>query len=613
MSESTSTSTYENVKLTGRDNWTTWFEALQLQCQGLGVWDYVDPDGPDLTSDLHPTLLINPKHFDVTVIERNASEQSAYDIRLKEFTNARAAWERARDALPTHDEHGIPRAIAETDQTSRGTWPTVPAAATMNKLTKLGIIDKWIRRTVTSPILKTAITKANAPGVENIQKLIKCMKQELAPWKAMVKDSVRREYRRVLAKAKTGVNAKQWYDDWQAAYLRGKLYKIPEIEEETAILDFLHAVRVRLNPSWGQRTYETIRESMAEGRNVPTLDQIGYRFALTFDDMTTKNTTEPGGAYSTFAGRSDSDQNASNKRVSNCPCDRSHRWKPVECRWVETALTSTTKQGSPLRLDEAQTTIILDAVKSNKWKSLQSDFKKLGWLKGDGTPKKPHTPKAFSNANSATSSDKDNGHIVAVLMKGHDQESNAIFSAPMGSAHPLSMSTVMDSCGAMHLVNDKRLLEAGSYTLSGDDDYVESGTTTLPVTGRGTRIMRGVLDGPNGKGTADLTLTNVAYVEGFHVNIVSETLLRRSALCEHEKGLMMLFFGISGPDILDRMHFVSSYIRRVVCALDRLHKSSAKPVQQLEQNSLSQEDARQNAPHDHGTECTGTSSNSQLL
>jgi hypothetical protein len=44
----------------------------------------------------------------------------------------------------------------------------------------------------------------------------------------------------------------------------------------------------------------------------------------------------------------------------------------------------------------------------------------------------------------------------------------------------------------------------------------------LLIIGRGTRVLKGLVNGARGKGTEDLTLIDVAVVEGFYVNIVFE-------------------------------------------------------------------------------------------
>lgn len=89
--------------------------------------------------------------------------------------------------------------------------------------------------------------------------------------------------------------------------------------------------------------------------------------------------------------------------------------------------------------------------------------------------------------------------------------------------HQLSKSTLMDNCGAMHIVNDKSLLELLSIVEV--DGWVEAGTTAFPITARGICVMKNALNRPRGVGTEDLVLKDVAYIKDFHVNIVSEARL----------------------------------------------------------------------------------------
>ena len=107
-----------------------------------------------------------------------------------------------------------------------------------------------------------------------------------------------------------------------------------------------------------------------------------------------------------------------------------------------------------------------------------------------------------------------------------------IFATPLHSKHLLSNYTLLDNCGATHLVNNKALLVEGSLVKSSPDDEVESGTQILPVLGRGRRLLKNALHGENGRFTEDLELVDVAVVEGFHVNIIAEAaLLKKGIWC----------------------------------------------------------------------------------
>ena len=59
------------------------------------------------------------------------------------------------------------------------------------------------------------------------------------------------------------------------------------------------------------------------------------------------------------------------------------------------------------------------------------------------------------------------------------------------------------------------------------DECVEARTSSLPIIGRGKRVLKNVLDRARGLNTKDLVLSDVVVVEGFHVNIVLEARLRQ--------------------------------------------------------------------------------------
>jgi hypothetical protein len=107
---------------------------------------------------------------------------------------------------------------------------------------------------------------------------------------------------------------------------------------------------------------------------------------------------------------------------------------------------------------------------------------------------------------------------------------NHVFATIEYRPYPLSDSTLFDNCGALYLVNSKDLIIAGTFRSSGPNNIVEAGTQSIPVVGRGIRLIKGILNRLNGPKTVDLKLSNIAVVEGFYANIVSEALLREKGL-----------------------------------------------------------------------------------
>lgn len=101
---------------------------------------------------------------------------------------------------------------------------------------------------------------------------------------------------------------------------------------------------------------------------------------------------------------------------------------------------------------------------------------------------------------------------------------NAINYGP----HPLSRSIIFDTGASIHVVNSKAALKPGTSTPSADD-FTQVGDSCLAIQGRGTWVIKNALNGPKGKNTVDLTLEDTAVIPGFHVNIVSGTILNQKA------------------------------------------------------------------------------------
>lgn len=93
--------------------------------------------------------------------------------------------------------------------------------------------------------------------------------------------------------------------------------------------------------------------------------------------------------------------------------------------------------------------------------------------------------------------------------------------------YQLSASTLIDNCGALHLVNTRDLLKPDSFVLAEYGEVVEAGTTFFLIAGKGTRVLKNVLNGVQGLNIEDLVLKDVVLVEGFHVNIISEACLSK--------------------------------------------------------------------------------------
>ena len=95
----------------------------------------------------------------------------------------------------------------------------------------------------------------------------------------------------------------------------------------------------------------------------------------------------------------------------------------------------------------------------------------------------------------------------------------------MGGRHAFSQSTLLDNCAAIYIANHIDILVEGSFVSAGHYDIVQVRTSQLLIKGYRHRIIKNVLTTKNGPCTDYLVLNKVALVEGFYINIVSETIL----------------------------------------------------------------------------------------
>jgi hypothetical protein len=61
------------------------------------------------------------------------------------------------------------------------------------------------------------------------------------------------------------------------------------------------------------------------------------------------------------------------------------------------------------------------------------------------------------------------------------------------------------------------------------DKYVEAGTTLFPIKGHGTRIIKDIIKNLDNS-TSNFILHDVAVVDNFHCNIVSENRLAKAGI-----------------------------------------------------------------------------------
>ncbi|KAG6125035.1 hypothetical protein E4U38_007974 [Claviceps purpurea] len=292
-------------------------------------------------------------------------------------------------------------------------------------------------------------------------------------------------------------------------------HDINEIKGANAIHDFIQAVGAKFEPTWAEakkvKLVEYNNDIPAEFTLKSVSDEfMRYRKATRVYDKDT-----PKGVHATLGTRSDTStkqDNGSKSKGADCPCGFVHQYKPQQCRTLLYAITGelVNKKKTPQKELCAK---IKQRYDSPKWETLRKLIAQEGW--------------AASNTEQTMPKEQFPGKVSAAILDPVMIEGNApqtVFTATENHSHMLANSTLFDNCGAMHVVNNEALLEPGSFKLT-FGDCLEAGTTSFPIYGRGTRIIKNILHGNKGPCTEDLILNDVAVVRGFHVNIVSESKL----------------------------------------------------------------------------------------
>ncbi|KAG6078719.1 hypothetical protein E4U15_004141 [Claviceps sp. LM218 group G6] len=371
-------------------------------------------------------------------------------------------------------------------------------------------IYKWIADSVNPSLHQSTLAKIRKDTGKrevSLRKITKTLKESFSPGLMVITGEIL--YVKYLAEAKlANTHPDRWIEKWYAIYQKAVTYDVNEIQGPNAIRDFVQAVGAQFEPIWARGKL---------GKMVEYNDKLPADFTLkaTADEFIryykATKMLEPSvgiavkGVHATLGTRSDTEkgQKTSNKsKNNNCPCGFSHDWKPEECRTLIYAITN-----KLIKKKKIPTKEICDKIKlryeSQKWEHLRSQIAKDGWKDSDA--KKENIP----------------GHISAAIIDPKDiPHRNSVYATTGPCPHMFAESTLLDNCGAMHVVNDRNKLEKGTFRET-TDDYLEAGTTSFPISERGTRIIRNVINGNDGHNTKDLILHDVAVVEGFHVNIVS--------------------------------------------------------------------------------------------
>ncbi|KAL2122403.1 hypothetical protein VTJ04DRAFT_2858 [Mycothermus thermophilus] len=487
----------EKIILADQTNWHRWFAQVRTWAIDAKLWDYVDPDNAQ------------PRQIgsEPGIPDREETRRALIRKREAEHAIAVAAWNAAPEAFrgmapeppaaPTETEVDLLYYQERKDfQYSHAQWVSL-----QERLTKL---FREIKSSISQSLLDSVIYSDDEYD-GNVRTFLIQLRREILPTDSNAVTAAEKEYQRLLNLAKSkSVNPLQWIEEFKSAYKIAVHHRVPDAISATSEEKFLLAIREHIAPTVA--TIELVNRISTIARG-GTADGMPVLIRIIHAHLRAENERKARGlplilATPYFAGSNNN--NSGSKDNLKCPCGKTkHPWKASDCRQVKAALSSTDPKLQRIR----------DALQEARWKDLKTAVEKK--LKGNN-------PTGASGAGK-----KDNDPVVVTVIDPlllSSIEVSALtgaFATPEHAIHPLADSTVYDNCGALHIVNSVSLLEPRSIRAA-VGQTVAAGTATFPITHRGTRIIKKALMGPNGA-LRDLVLTNVAVIEGFHVNIISES------------------------------------------------------------------------------------------
>ncbi|KAF2970752.1 hypothetical protein GQX73_g2825 [Xylaria multiplex] len=520
-------------------DYPAWIQELQVIATLNELWDAINPDAPDCVFNpkVAPPEPSRTAVRDELIERRNQQHFVIYQLWLRSPVATRG-----KAPEPPSEELSDAEIQPRLDEL-RKDYPTIERDF-KKKADSYIALYQWVYRTVDRSIMGAVTTKLIIGESINLQQTVRALRDMLAPTRSARETQAQYQYQEALSRARNGgIKPNVWFATWNQAYLNATALNLPEVNGVLATRNFLEAIRVRMAPDWARQQIASLTMDEQLGRPLVSLEQYARVFSTLVHEELSRGKHNGGGIFATLGGRSQGQsqnqrsgrggsakQGNSASQGHQCPClpdlSKTHFWLPHVCGRLQFAITGASDRKG-IKLSPEQVERIKERWGFTRWTELRQKIAKEGWSVtnpyGKGGSNKGASEGKWPDPNLTCTV------IDRTLVKGI-LTNPGIYTTLGYGLHPLSESTVIDNCGALHLVNTKELLVPGSFVLSEDGESVDAGTTSFPILGRGKRIISNVLASAKGKDTANLTLENVALVEGFHVNIVSEARLRDSGI-----------------------------------------------------------------------------------
>lgn len=353
-------------------------------------------------------------------------------------------------------------------------------------------------------IIKTAGTYwSTIEKVTGVHAQLVKLKQRVAPTDYAREQEVIRQYNLIRTQAKS-TRTEEWITSWETALRDAIELKIPDVQDIRPTRHFLQAVE-KIDPLFAQTWSNTIEMSaIMTPEQLMTVIPDGYQIAQIFRNQLLLKATITKGAFagSTLQGQ-EAPATPTIPEQDRCPLHHQH--KECDCYTLNKA-----KRPAKWRWYRQTAKAAIKLISNDAYKAKYHDI--LVEAK-EFLDTAPATTTGSTNQKPATTPKLTGSAAV--------QRASQIASFA-SSPYALSNSFIMDSGSATHICNSRDRFQA--FKALDIPEPVLTGDNSCYITGYGDVLLQ--VQTPTGQGL--FLLKEVAYIPGFHTNVVAHKRLRKA-------------------------------------------------------------------------------------
>jgi hypothetical protein len=292
--------TKSNVILENPADWHEWMIVINHKAESGEVKQLIDPD---LTTE--PILLREPdrpKPSDIkagvtTTVALTAAEREEFRFQREDYKIELVRYQRQRDTLNNIKDFII-----------------------------------------------TSVARQHLSYLENkttVYQMLTALKKRIAPTDRARKIELARRYRDIQ-QGPVNQDPDRWLTDWEKVYTDAVRLRLPEVQEEYPLYDFLNAIR-NVDKAWTAGREAILEERIRRNESLPTIYDIieDYRNHQRISQATSRASP----SYATFATFRGEDENGRVKRWDKCLCGEAHTFR--ECLYLIEGLRTADWYPSP--------------------------------------------------------------------------------------------------------------------------------------------------------------------------------------------------------------------------------------------------------------------------